>query len=192
MAYPLFSSRNWNSTGYSPSKMGERSDDQKAKDAQKYLQVLADQRLMWEPMIDNIIMYVNHGRRFVQDKNLQPGQQTGQEIYDDTAMLARNMLVDGMVGYLCSRNQAWFALELPGAFNFNRMSGMRSWNGQRIDSYPQVQKWLQDCQTVMYSAFNRSNFYDVITEFISDGSSAGTAHMIIEEDVARNSIVFTV
>ena len=170
----------------------QRSDDQKAKDCQKYLQVLADQRLQWEPMIDNIITYVNHGRRYVQDYNLWDGQQTGQEVYDDSAMLARNMLVDGMVGYLCSRNQPWFALELPGKFNFPRSGGMRSWSGQRVDAYPQVQRWLQDCQTVMYSAFNRSNFYDVVTEFISDGATCGTATLQIEEDIPQAAIVFTV
>jgi hypothetical protein len=189
----LTAERNYaNPKGYAPTTLGKRSDEDKARDCSKYLMVLAEQRLFWEPMIDNIILYVNHGRRFVQDWNLWPGQQTGQEIYDDTAMLARNMLVDGMVGYLCSRNQPWFALEIPGKFNFPRMSGMRTWNGKRIDEYPQVQRWLQDAQTVMYSAFNRSNFYDVVTEFISDGATCGTATIQIEEDMRTATQVFTV
>ena len=189
MAYPV-STSSWqyaNATGSSPSKLGKRTDDEKAKDCQKYLLVLAEQRLWWEPMIDNIIMYVNHGRRFIQADNYSfPGQQTGQEVFDDSAMLARNMLVDGMVGYLCSRNQPWFALELPGKFNFPRSSAMRSWSGRRIDEYPQVQQWLQDSQTVMYSAFNRSNFYDVVTEFISDGATCGTGHLLprLQDDAA--------
>jgi hypothetical protein len=172
--------------------LGNRTEDEKAKDCQKYLMVLADQRLPWEPMIDNIIAYVNHGRRSVSGTDLWDGQQTGQEVFDDSAMLARNKLVDGMVGYLCSRNQPWFALELPGKFNFPRGSGMRSWSGRRVDEYPQVQKWLQDSQTVMYSAFNRSNFYDIVTEFISDGATCGTATMQVEEDVAQATTVFTV
>jgi Bacteriophage head to tail connecting protein len=195
MPYPPFSATNRYSNRpmeWDPSKLGDRSDDQKAKDTIKYLQLLAEQRLFWEPQIDNIILYVNHGRRFIQDASRSPGQQTGQEIFDDTAMLARNMLVDGMVGYLCSRNQPWFALELPGKFNFPAHSGMRAWNGRRVDAYPQVQRWLQDSQTVMYSAFNRSNFYDVVTEFISDGATCGTAHLVIEEDVEHASQVFTV
>src|ERR1017187_5622453 len=194
MAYPLSSSmrRYGNVDGLPQSKLGVRTDAEKAKDCQKYLLVLADQRLPWEPAIDNIIMYVNHGRRFVQDANLWLGQQTGQEVFDDSAMLARNMLVDGMVGYLCSRNQPWFALELPGKFNFPRSSAMRSWSGRRVDEYPQVQKWLQDSQTVMYSAFNRSNFYDTITEFISDGATCGTATIQIEEDISNGTTVFTV
>jgi hypothetical protein len=192
--YPWFaSSRRYESLGaYPPSKLGLQDDNERAKNCQKYLMVLAEQRLPWEPMIDNIIMYVNHGRRFVQDRDLWDGQQTGQFVYDDTAMLARNKLRDGMVGYLCSRNQPWFALELPGKFNFPRHSGMRAWTGQRVDSYPQVQLWLQDCQDVMYSAFNRSNFYDVNTEFISDGATCGTSYFLVEEDIERASIVFTV
>lgn len=194
MPYPTFAAPRYygSSTGGSPSKLGKRDDEDKAKDCQKYLMVLAEQRLPWEPMIDNIIMYVNHGRRFINDKDTWAGQPTGQDVYDDSAMLARNKLRDGMVGYLCSRNQPWFGLELPGKFNFPRSSGMRSWNGKRIDEYPQVQRWLQDSQTVMYSAFNRSNFYDVITEFISDGATCGTAHLIIEEDIGQGSIIFKV
>lgn len=193
MAFPFAPSQYSSSDrGYTLSKLGDRSDEQKAKDCLKYLLTLAEQRLYWEPMIDNIIAYVNHGRRFITDRDLYPGMQTGQYIYDDTAMLARNLLTDGMVGYLCSRNQPWFALELPGKFNFPRTSRMRSWTGQRIDSYPQVQKWLQDSQTVMYSAFNRSNFYDVITEFISDGATCGTANLLVEEDIQRSAINFLV
>src|ERR1700757_2351154 len=110
MAYPWIGGNPFvNEKGFSPSKLGSRTNEEKAKDCQKYLLVLAQQRLFWEPQIDNIIAYVNHGRRFITDRDLWPGQPTGQYVYDDSAMLARNMLVDGMVGYLCSRNQPWFA-----------------------------------------------------------------------------------
>lgn len=194
--YPTFASERYyaNLMGYSPSRIDKRrTDDQKAKDCQKYLQVLSYQRQPWEPMIDNIIMYVNPGRRFIQaDRDSEPGQQTGQAVFDDSAVIACNMLVDGLVGYLLPRNQAWFGLELPGKFNFPHSSGMRSWSGKRVDSYPQVQRWLQDCQDVMYSAFNRSNFYDVSSEFMRDGVSCGTAHILSEENITSSSIVFTV
>lgn len=178
--------------GYEPSKLGDRSPDDRAKDAQKYLQVLSEERLPWEPMIDNLIMYVSHGRRSIQGKDLWPGQPTGLEVFADTAMVSANMLVNGMVGYLCSRNQPWFEFELPGKLNFPRTSKMRAWTGKRADSYPEVKKWLQDSADVAYSAFNRSNFYDVSTEFIRDGITTGTGHMIIEEDVAQARTVCTV
>ena len=194
-SYPVLgSSNNYfpGSEGFNPSKLDPRTDEEKARDCTKYLLILAQQRIYWEPQIDNIIRFVNHGRRGIWDKDLWPGQQTGMEIFADTAMLARNQLVDGMVGNIIPRNLAWFSLELPGKLNFPRDSGMRAWNGQRVDTYPQVQKWLQESQEVMYSAFNRSNFYDVIPEFISDGATCGTGHLVIEEDVREAKINFVV
>lgn len=180
------------SPGYEPSKLGDRDADQRAKDAQKYLEVLAQERLPYEPLIDNLICYVSHGRRSIQGKDLWPGQPTGLEVFADTAMISANMLVNGMVGYLCSRNQPWFAFELPGKLNFPRTSRMRAWSGKRIDSYPEVQKWLQSSAEVAYSAFNRSNFYDVSTEFMRDGITTGTSHLLIEDDVAQARTVCTV
>lgn len=178
--------------GYEPSRLGERTPDERAKDAQKYLQVLSEERLPYEPLIDNLIMYVSHGRRSIQGKDLWPGQPTGLEVFADTAMTAANMLVNGIVGYTCSRNQPWFAFELPGKLNFPRTSRMRAWTGKRTDSYPEVQKWLQNAGDVCYSAFNRSNFYDVSTEFIRDGVTTGTGEMIIEDNVAEARTVCTV
>ena len=192
MSYPAISTPFRDMGGFAPSTLEGRTADDRAKDCQKYLQVLAAERLPWEPQIDNLIAYVNHGRRSVQNRDLWPGQPTGMDIYDDSAMLACNKLVDGMVGYLCPRNQAWFALQLPGKLNFPRTSKMRVWTGKKVDSYPEVQKWLQDSEDVLYSAFNRSNFYDINTEFIRDGASAGTAHMLVEEDIKTATTVITV
>jgi hypothetical protein len=128
----------------------------------------------------------------VQGKDLWPGQPTGLEVFADTAMISANMLTNGMVGYLCSRNQPWFTFELPGKLNFPRTSKMRAWTGKRTDSYPEVQKWLQNSADVCYSAFNRSNFYDVSTEFIRDCISAGTSHLLIEDDIVQARTVCTV
>jgi hypothetical protein len=169
-----------------------RTDDQKAKDIEKTLRYLAEVRLYFEPMIDNIITYVNHGRRRVSDKDLKKGQKTGLEIYDGSAMSALNLLVDGMCGYLCSRNQRWFRFTLPGKLNFPIMPGMRAWAGRRMDEYPDVRQWLQDCEDVQYAALNRSNFYDIITEFLRDGAAPGTAHILAEEDIGAGRIMFTV
>jgi hypothetical protein len=167
--------------------------DERARECEKNLSVLAQYRLMWEPMIDNLIAYVNHGRRSVQDKDLWPGQPTGQFIFDDSAMLAKSTTVDGIVGYSCSRNQPWFALQIPSKIQFARSSmNMRGWIGKRLDEYPDVQRWLQACQEGMYTAFNQSNFYDVVTEFIGDGISVGTAYMLVEEDIGVGRLAFTV
>jgi hypothetical protein len=178
---------------YSGLPIGSASDDEKAKSIEKTLRYLASVRLYFEPMVDNIITYCNHSRRLITDKETSSkGQKTGIEVYDGTAISALNLLTDGIVGYLCSRNMRWFRFAIPGKFNFPATSIMRRWNGTRMDSYPQVRQWLQDCEEVQYSAFARSNFYDIVTEFIRDGAGPGTAHIIAEEDVGAGRISFTV
>src|SRR5512139_561672 len=169
-----------------------RTDKQKAEDVIKYLKVLSDIRSLFEPMMDEIVTYVNWSRRKITDKGTIKGQKTGIEVYSSGALLAKNLLVDGMMGIVCPRNMRWAAYTLPGKWNFPRSSGMRAWTGKRMDSYPQVRQWLQDSEEVAYAAFNRSNFYDVMPEFISDGATVGTATQWIEEDVSEARTVFTV
>ena len=166
--------------------------DEKAKKCLDMLAFLKDIRLPYEPMIDNIITYVNHSRRKITDKDLIKGQKTGIEVYDGTALRAKELLVDGTVGYFCPRNDKWFGLAIPAKFNFPRASGMRAWTGKRMDEYPQVKEWLEAKEEVFYSYLQGSNFYDVISEFISDGATPGTAHINIEEEVKTGKVIFTV
>jgi len=172
--------------------MDVRTDEQKAKDCEKMLVALAEIRRPFEADIDTIITYINHGRRKITDTAATRGKKTGMEVFDDTALGAKNLLVDGMVGYMCSRSLRWFGFTLPGKLNFPRTSNMRAWSGKRMDEYPEVKEWLADCEDVMYQAFLRSNFYDVVTEFVSDGATAGTAHFLLEEDIGKGRIIFTV
>lgn len=171
----------------------ERTDQEKASDLVKLLGYLKTIRQPFEAMVDNVITYVNHSRRKVGDKDGMKGQRTGVEIYDGTALKAKNLLVDGMVGYMCSRSLRWFSCSLPGKFKFPRSSvNLSKWTGKRMDDMPEVREWLDDMAEAGYRALNYSNFYDVIPEFIGDGAVPGTAHMISEEDEGRGQIIFMV
>lgn len=145
----------------------------------------------YEPEVDEVIKFVNHGRRRIIDKEGIKGQRTGKDIYDGTAMSAASLASDGIHGYLCSQSIHWFDFSLPGKFNFPRTSGARAWNGKRMDEYPEVKVWLDDCEEVQYSAFSRSNFYDTNPSFVREGMTVGTATDLIEEDVKSGSIIFT-
>lgn len=169
-----------------------KTDIDKARDIEATLKVLAQIRQPWEVQIDNIIKFVNHGRRKITDTDSTRGQKTGIDVYDGTAISAKNLLVDGMCGYMMSRSLRWLALILPGKFNFSGTSGMRQWSGKRMDEYPEVKEWLADCEDVLYSHFMRSNFYDVTTEFVSDAASIGTAHILSEEDLMAGRTTYTV
>lgn len=162
----------------------------KVKDCEKRLTYLAEVRSNFEDAVDMLLTYFSHGRRKVSDTS--KGKTTGLEVYDDVAVRAKNMLVDGMTGYLVSRSMRWFSYTLPLKFNFPRTSSMRKWSGKRMDEYPEVREYLADCEDVVYQALSRSNFYDVTPEFIGDGAVVGTAHLIIEEDVGNGRLVFTV
>lgn len=61
-----------------------------------------------------------------------------------------------------------------------------------MDEYPDVKKYLEHSVEVSDFAFRRSNFYDIVTEYIGDCASVGTAHILTEEDVNKGRIIFQV
>jgi hypothetical protein len=172
--------------------MAQTSTENKAEEIEKYLRVLANIRQDFEPQWDNIFTYIDTNRRRVTDLSQIKGQKTGQEVYDGTALSCVNMLVDGMVGMLCAPNSRWFRYSIPAKMRNTRSLGMRAWLNKPLDEYPQVRRWLDDCADQAYSAFNRSNFYDVFPQFLRDGICPGTSHLIAEEDITSGRIMFTV
>ena len=168
-----------------------QTDREKAKEITDHLAILRLIRQPYEAQIDEVIKYVNHSRRKIIDKDINKGLKTGIDVYDGTAISAANILTDGLCGYTATPSLIWYKYTLPGKLNFPRTSGMRGWSGKRMDEYPEVREWLTDCEDVTWSAFLRSNFYDVIPEFIKDGVSIGTSTMLIEEDLKKDRIVFT-
>lgn len=167
-----------------------KTDEEKVKHCLKTLEILKVERQQVEPMVDEIIKFVHHGRRTISDKYQQKGQRTGQNVYDGTALSAALLASDGIHGYLCSQSIHWFDFTLPGKMNFPGTGGMRAWNDRRMDEYPEVKRWLDDCEEVQYAAFHRSNFYDFSPNFIREGMTIGTPSALIEEDVAKGRIVF--
>ncbi len=167
------------------------TEEKKIKIYLNNLTSLSKIREPFEPMIDDVTTYVNHGRRKIKD-NTTKGTKTGLEIYDGTAITAKNLMRDGLCGYTVSQHFRWFEYTLPGKFNFPRWSGMRSWTGKRMDEYPEIKHYLLDREEVSTAAFLRSNFYDLYPDFIDDGLTIGTATFDIEEDLYSGRIVFNV
>jgi hypothetical protein len=143
-------------------------------------------------MIDEVIKYVHHGRRKITDKTMLKGGKTGMDVYDGSAISAANLATDGISGYSFSKSYKWFNYVLPGKLNFPRWSGMRAWSGKRMDDYPDVRLWLEDCEEVMYAAFLRSNFYDVGPEIVREALTIGTVNPLQEEDVVTGRTILTI
>ena len=167
-----------------------RTDDEKAKDAERRLSALEKIRQPFEAEVDNIITFVTHGMRKITEKDGGKGKRTGGEVYDSTALDALNILVDGLCGYTISRSFRWFAYTLPQRMMFPRTSRMRSWNGKALGDYPDVKEWLADYEEAMYSAFQRSNLYDVVPTIVRAAAGLGTSTPILEEDIAGGRGVF--
>jgi hypothetical protein len=178
--------------------MEVKTDEDKAKFVMKQQEYLAQIREPYEHQIDEIIRFVNHSRRKINDEPIRgvgstanKGKVTGTDVYDGTALSAAKLAADGIHGYMCSASIHWFDYTLPGKMNFSRASGMRAWSGKRLDEYPQVAIWLEQCEEVMYPAFSRSNFYEFHPNFVLDGLTIGTPTAIIEEDIGNGRVIFT-
>jgi len=168
-----------------------QTDEEKAKFLMKMLEIHKQIRLPYEEMVDEIIRFVNHSRRQITVSPYQKGKNTGVDVYDGTALAAANLASDGIHGYMCSSNIHWFDFTLPGRMNFPRTSGMRQWTGKRMDEYPEVKIWLDECEEVQYAAYLRSNFYEWHPGFVKEGITIGTPTALIEEDLEHGRIVFT-
>jgi len=156
-------------------------DSDIVKEVMSTQEALAEIRRPYESMIDDILTYIYHGRRKINDKTLK-GQKTGIQVYDGTAIGAVNLLTDGLTGYTISKSFKWFSYALPQKTRY----------GQRLDSIPEVKRWLEDCEECMYAAFLASNLYEQAPEFVRDAVTVGTVTINIDEDIAGGRNVFTV
>jgi hypothetical protein len=84
----------------------------------------------------------------------------GKNVYDGTPIAALQLLSDGLTGSLCSPAIAWIK------FKSRNKEAMKA---------NEFLSYLRDMEEAFYAACNRSNFYEVVSEAISDGSALGTA-----------------
>jgi hypothetical protein len=167
------------------------SDDAKAKDIVKRLDMLVRDREKYETLWEDCIRLVGPYRRGIKiDPKNRKGELTGTNVYDGTPGAAKDLYRDGICGYMINQAIRWFELKLSHKVEYPGWSTMRKFTGQRLDSIPEVKQWLQDGEEVMFSAYHRSNFYDITPSFIDDGLVVGHSTLYKEEDIAEGRIVF--
>lgn len=166
----------------------QRTTQQKVKDTKGRLSNLKLIRKPFEPLIDESIEFTYPGRMTIQDTS--KGQKKGTTIYDTEASIACNLFGDGMHGYLFS--PGWLKLRLPNTVEFGRATGMRKWNGKRLDEIPEVAEFLVDSQDVMHAAFTRSNFYALTPQVFKDWGVIGNIGMYGENDLNNGKMQFLV
>lgn len=149
-------------------------DKEIAKDVCKRLSRLEYIRKPYEETWEMIGKYVLPKRINTRHDGSRRGARGN--IYNGTAVSALDLMVNGLLGYLVSRVTKWMKLY------HEENDYMR---------YPEARQYFQEVEEALYGEFNRSNFYDAITEIFKDGGSFGTACCHVEEDVHGGRINFS-
>jgi hypothetical protein len=161
------------------------------KDLKRRHEALKRIKQAYESNIDELIKYCNHTRQQITDTT--KSRDTGTEVFDGTANSANKIMADGLFGNLCSQSLRWFATILPVKMNWPRSSrNMRQWDGKQLDQVPEIKRWLEDTDDLLYGSFLGSNFYDEMPTFFRDGGSVACANMYVEYDIPDGKQVFTV
>jgi hypothetical protein len=125
--------------------------DDKKQLAQAILERQSEMELVrnaYEDLWSDITTLVNQRR----DDYLQTqakGRKRDVDSWDGIANRALNIWADGMQGFMVSPAEVWARARLEG-----------------FEGDDEVRSWLQDYDRAMMNAFERSNFYSVIGEFI--------------------------
>ncbi|MDP2218550.1 MAG: portal protein [Methanolobus sp.] len=138
---------------------------------------LETKRKPWEALWQEIADYVAPIREDLRETDRE-GKLQGTKIYDGTAVYALNLFADGLHGYMINPSSLWFVRRLPRHL-------------RHLEDNPEVRQWLEDRQSVTYSALQDSNFYSEMRTYFRDGGSIGTASLCVEEDFASGKLVFT-
>jgi len=154
--------------------MAER-DTATIGDLKKRLIELKALRAPWEPLWRDVTSYVLPRRSFW-DIDSSDGKLPEVKTYNSSALAALQLLADGLQGYLVSPSIRWFKLKMQ---------------DRKLQGLPGVADWLEEAEDVLYSSFQRSNFYQSIAEYFMDAGSVGTACMFIEDDVAHQRVLFS-
>jgi hypothetical protein len=152
-------------------KIGEDQINELLKRA-TYLKEL---REPWQKLWKELAPYVLP-RRANFDNTGEEAKTIDNQNNDPTPVIANQTLADGLQGYTVSRTIKWFKILLQ---------------DREMMKSPGVADWLELVEHVVYALFNRTNFYDVMSEFFQDGGSIGTPTIYTQDDVSKGSITFT-
>ena len=139
------------------------------------LSALKNERSKWEPEWQEIADYVAP-RRADFNETTNKGKRHTTQMYDGTAASAAQLLADGLQGYLTSSSSRWFRLTLPGS------------EGEIPDD---AKEWLEEIEKIITDLFDRSNFYDSISQIFFDGVTIGTACLYTELDWEKKGLWFS-
>ena len=106
----------------------------------------------------------------------QDDMTAGEKMYDGAPVAALSRLRDGIFGWLVSPTIPWLEFAPSDPEDANDMEFM---------------KYLRKLKMYLYDVFNRSNFYDAMSEDIGTAAGIGTSVIIVDEAVDLGRPVYT-
>lgn len=148
------------------------------KELKNYFTYLEKDKSFWSNGVwQDIADFLSPQRENLQNVKGIKGKRKATKIYDSSPMIYLNVFSEGLHGNRISQDSIWFRFRLPGMFKF-------------LEEIPEVRKWMQEVQELIYYAFSESNFYSVMRQYFKYGGSFGTAVVTIEIDKGNGKLVF--
>ncbi len=143
----------------------------KIKDRQSQL---AEQRRPYEGTWDEVNTFLRPELSARNDKepNAQ-GKKPNIIVYNASPEEGLETWADGMQGNSASAGLGWFRYAMA---------------NKELDSVPEVRKWLQDAEQVVYGLMRESNYYSTLNPIFRAAGSIGNAPNLIEKNRAGDGI----
>lgn len=122
-------------------------------------------RSNWEGLWQECYDYIIPEKANV-TKKLNPGQRTGIEVYDDTAINSNMMLASALSEMLTNTTTRFFDMIM---------------NDPKLNEDDEVKGWLQDTSARMFTVLNNSNYHQEMHSIYLDLGCIGTGALYIGE-----------
>jgi hypothetical protein len=86
----------------------------------------------------------------------------------------------GFMGNMVSRRSEWFR---------DTIKEPPRWTGYQFKGNDEVNQYLQDLTDHMNEQYNRSNYYDVMPEFVINGGSVGSPVKLFQDDPVEDRVI---
>lgn len=151
-----------------------KTDIQKVKLITSHFAYAKQRRRSYEALWD-ILSRIFLPRRYDLLRNNRRGSQYGSKVYAFQPAIAANKNALGMLNYMASKSQPWFAF---GSSN------------QRIMKDDSVKKYYQDAAEQVLWSFNKSTFFGSSVWFVKDGVVIGTAASVPEYNFRDDKVIY--
>jgi len=134
---------------------------------------LKSNRALWESHWQEIFERCLPTKAAITTSRL-PGTKLPTTIYDSTAIYSTQVLAAGLHSYMTNPTSRWYALEMV---------------TRELMEVIEIKRWLSDCEDIVFSYLNGSNFNQAIHESYIGYSAIGNCCLYEDEDL-KNAIKF--